>query len=1144
MQLTLETHLEQKILVLDGALGTVLSTYSLDLKDYGDAQYEGCGEILNRTRPDIIQEIHESYIIAGADIITTNTFGANRIVLKEYGLEHETTSLNYEAVSCVQRAIHRLKPKRKVYIAGNMGPSSKSFSVTGGITLEEIEACYFEQALALVEAECDVLLLETIQDTLNAKAAIRGIHRAFKTLKKEVPLMISCTIESTKTMLSGQTIDAFYASIAHTHPISVGLNCALGPKDLYEEVECLSKYATTFVSLHPNAGLPNEDGFYDVSPKAFLEELRPMIDRGFLNIVGGCCGTTPEHIREIVNYVQNKGVTLPQKQAPQLLSGLKALELEEASLQKNVYIVGERTNTIGSKIFRTLIEEEKFAEAVEIAKRQVQAGAEILDICLANPDRAEIQDMLSYISEVRNSIKIPLMIDTTNTDVLRNVLPHIPGRSILNSINLERGNAYFEEFISIAREHGSMIIIGLIDENGMARTFEEKKTVLDRTLELLKYLEYPLDYVIIDPLIFPVATGDETYYNALKNTRQMISYIRKEHPSLRSVLGLSNVSFGLPLSGRELINQKFLEKSLDDGLNFALVNPEKIFTKYEDLTAIKHAQNLLEDNTMEHVEAFVTYVRSQKKKPAATNSKKETLTDEEELAKRVLEGSKYNVETLLENIKSKGMTPLEIINGPLMKGMDEVGIRFGKNQMIVTEVLQSAAVMKHAVGYLEQYMDSSTTQKHGHVLLATVKGDVHDIGKNLVHIIFENNGYEVTDLGINVSTQTLVSEILSKKPDIIGLSGLLVKSALQMVQVVEEFKLQGITTPLLLGGAALTDQFVATRVAPQAIAPVFYCKDAMVGLAITNDMLHGNCNDRLKKNEEHQEKLREFTKTKAIKKEKRKNFSKDIFVPVTPYKGLEDMSCDEVRVEVTLQDIFEYISPKMLYQHHLGIRGNLSNLSENEHIRFLHLQKRVQEFLATYGEKHKLSGIYRIVRTKKKMIDETLMNEVIQLPDHQVEFSFPRQNDQKGRSLSDYLNEDDYIGLMIVTAGSFLQETSKKLQQLDDFEGAHIINVLNLEAAEGMAEYVHQCIRKQMKIENDSYTMEEIRQAKYQGKRYSFGYAACPDLSDQKKIFEILQPERIPIRLTDEYMMEPEASITAVCFAHPECTYYSVGMDM
>jgi 5-methyltetrahydrofolate--homocysteine methyltransferase len=828
-----QEQLEKKILILDGAMGTMLQRANLTAADFGGEDFEGCNEILCLTRPELIQSIHEEYLAAGADIIETNTFGATTIVLSDYALEDKDIELNQVAAKLARKAVEAYStPDKPRFVAGSMGPTTKSLSLTGGVTFDELTEAYFRQARALIESGVDVLLVETAQDTLNVKAAGVGIQKAFSDLGHKIPIMISGTIEPMGTTLAGQNIEAFYISLEHLNPISVGLNCATGPEFMRDHIRSLSSLARCGVSCYPNAGLPDEDGHYHEEPVGLARKMAGFAEKGWLNVAGGCCGTTPEHVRAMADALKGYAPRPLQERTVSAVSGLEPVYVEE---DNRPLIVGERTNVIGSKKFRDLIADGHYDEASEIARAQVKKGAAVIDVCLANPDRDEYADMSEFLPYVVKKIKAPLMIDSTDPLVMELGLKYSQGKAIINSINLEDGLTRFNEVVPLLKIYGAAVVVGTIDEQGMALTRERKLEVAKRAYGIIKEYGAPTQDIIFDTLTFPVATGDETYLGSAKETIEGIRLVKQVFPECKTILGVSNVSFGLPAAGREVLNAVFLYHATKAGLDYAIVNAEKL-QRYASIPEAerKLSEELLFNTSEGTVARFVEFYRN--KNVVKSNEPEKTLTLEERLGRYIVEGSKDGlISDLEEGLKT--YPALELINGPLMSGMEEVGRLFNSNQLIVAEVLQSAEVMRAAVDYLEPHLEKKEGAFKGKILLATVKGDVHDIGKNLLEIILSNNGYEIVNLGIKVSPEQLIKAYGTEKPDAIGLSGLLVKSAHQMAVTAQDFRSAGIHIPLLVGGAALSARFTESRIAPEYGGPVLYAKDAMHGLELVNQYL-------------------------------------------------------------------------------------------------------------------------------------------------------------------------------------------------------------------------------------------------------------------------------------------------------------------
>src|ERR1700723_1165398 len=869
--LALRELLRERILVLDGAMGTMLQQENLTAEDFGGPQYEGCNENLVLTRPQVVLGIHRKYLEAGSELIETNSFGSPPLVLAEYGLGEHARKISRVASELGRKAADEFsKPGKPRFVAGSMGPTTKAISVTGGITFEQLRNNYYEQAAGLVEGGADALLLETCQDTRNIKAGILAIQDLGRELGAPIPLMVSVTIEAMGTMLAGQGIESLWASLDHIDLITLGLNCATGPEFMTDHIRTLQSLTSRFVSCYPNAGLPNEEGLYGETPTTLSQQLERFIDRGWINMVGGCCGTTEKHIRAIAQMAEGKKPrTPPEPNHRAVYTGIELIEAEEST---RPLIVGERTNVIGSRLFKNLVAAEQWEEATEIARRQVKSGAHVVDVCLQSTDREELQDIPPFYEQLIRKIKAPIMIDTTDPRGVELALTYCQGKSIINSINLEDGEEKFERICPLARSYGAAVVVGCIDEDpvqAQAFTRQRKLEVAQRSYELLthKFGIHP-ENIVFDPLVFSCATGDKNYIGGAVETIEGIRAIKQNIPFVRTVLGISNVSFGLPAGAREVVNSVFLYHCTKAGLDLAIVNSEKI----ERFASIpeherKLAENLLFSHPPTNVPAeppqaalFANvpkdWRQQSKEQKAAVNqyyiaaiaehfrtaTKKQKISAadlplDERLANYIIEGTRDGLVADLERKRGEGTAPLDIVNGPLMAGMAEVGRLFNANELIVAEVLQSAEAMKAAVSHLEQFMEKADTAKRGKVVLATVKGDVHDIGKNLVEIILKNNGYDVVNLGIKVPPEELIKAFLAHKPDAIGLSGLLVKSAQQMIITASDLKDAGINVPLLVGGAALSARFTEQKIAPSYQSAVCYAKDAMTGLRLMNELM-------------------------------------------------------------------------------------------------------------------------------------------------------------------------------------------------------------------------------------------------------------------------------------------------------------------
>jgi 5-methyltetrahydrofolate--homocysteine methyltransferase len=1157
--------LATRILVLDGAMGTMLQQAHLTAEDFGGHHLEGCNEVLVRTRPDVILNVHRAYYDAGSDIVETNSFGSTRVVLAEYGLQAEHAELNrLSAKLARQAADEKSTPGRPRFVAGSIGPTTKAITVTGGITFPELIENFYDQAKALVEGGADLLLIETCQDTRNVKAALLAVGRLEKELGCKIPAIVSGTIEPTGTMLGGQTADALLASIAHADLLAVGLNCATGPEFMTDHIRTMHEMAHTRISCYPNAGLPNVEGKYDETPATLAAQLDKFAAHGWLNIVGGCCGTTPAHIKAIAAMVDGKAPRIVRPSAHRAYySGIELVEAEDSN---RPLIVGERTNVIGSRLFKNLIAAEKWEEAAEIAKRQVRNGAHIVDVCLQSTDREEIKDIpLFYQKLIQLAVKAPVMIDTTDPKAVELALSYCQGKSIINSVNLEDGEEKFELLCPIARAYGAALVVGTIDEDKLqaqAFTRERKLAVAQRSVQLLteKYGMEPED-IIIDTLVFPCATGDENYIGGAVETIEGLRLVKDKIPYVKTTLGVSNISFGLPAAAREVVNSVFLYYCTKAGLDLAIVNAEKL-ERFATLPPEerKLAENLLFNTPLEsmtdapadwreqtreqkiainqhHIAAITDHFR---KAGPKTKIKSADMPLDQRLGNYIIEGTKEGLIDDLELKRAEGAGPLEIINGPLMAGMSEVGRLFNNNELIVAEVLQSAEAMKAAVSHLEQYMEKLESAARGKIVLATVKGDVHDIGKNLVEIILSNNGYTVVNLGIKVPPEDLIKAYHQHKPDAIGLSGLLVKSAQQMVITGGDFKDSGIQVPLLVGGAALSEKYTITRIGPSYGSPTFYAKDAMTGLRLLNEIM-----DPVTRAGALQSHL--FTEMQApaapvaaaVPVSEVRSTKVDTSIPIPPAPYLDR----KVRDVPQLPELWSYINPYMLFGRHMGFKGNFVKLLGERDEKALTLFDEMETVKAEASRFMRARAVWQFFEAERAGNTIHLFSPGAKEPVHS--FHFGRQPMANGLCLSDYILEPaggkrDHLALFVVSAGEGIRAKAEAAKVAGEYLKAHAYQALAIETAEGCAEWLHRRIREDWGFPDpETLTMQDRFTSRYRGKRYSFGYPACSNLDDQAGIWKLLKPEDIGVELTEGMMMEPEASVSAIVFHHPNCAYFT-----
>ncbi len=1169
--------LAKRILVLDGAMGTMLQQRNLSAADFGGPALEGCNENLVVTRPDVVLDIHRKYFEAGADIVETDSFGGTPLVLAEYGLQAQAQELNRRAAELARQAAEEFStPGRPRFVAGSMGPTTKAITVTGGVTFEGLLDSYSVQAKGLIEGGSDLLLVETCQDTRNIKSAILAIQKLSREIGAPIPFIISVTIEPMGSMLAGQTVEAMWASLRHSHPLAFGMNCATGPEFMTDHIRTLSTLTGEFVSCYPNAGLPDEEGKYLETPKTLAAQLEKFVNHGWLNLVGGCCGTTEEHIRAISQMVQGKKPRVrPAEPHRAVYSGIETIEADD---QTRPLLVGERTNVIGSRLFKNLVAEEKWEEATEIARRQVKGGAHIVDVCLQSTERDEKKDIPVFYEKLIRKIKAPVMIDTTDPSAVQLALTYCQGKAIINSINLEDGEEKFEKVVPIAHAYGAAVVVGCIDEDPLqaqAFTRERKLAIARRSYDLLtrKFGMAPED-IVFDPLVFPCATGDENYIGGAVETMEGIRLIKEALPDTRTILGISNVSFGLPAGAREVVNSVFLYYCTKAGLDLAIVNTEKL----ERFASIpEHERRLAENLLFQHPPKEIPaghpqtallrdlpgdWRQQSKAQKAAVNQfhiaaiaehfrtatkkqkiKKEDQPLDQRLANYIIEGTRDGLVDDLERKRAEGAAPLDIINGPLMQGMAEVGRLFNANELIVAEVLQSAEAMKAAVNHLEQFMEKADTAKRGKVILATVKGDVHDIGKNLVEIILKNNGFDVVNLGIKVPPDELIKAFQAHKPDAIGLSGLLVKSAQQMVITANDLKDAGIGVPLLVGGAALSAKFTQQKIAPSYGGAVCYAKDAMTGLRLMNELADPATRARvLSEHSISGNGVSVSTTVKLAEKPAVKRSPKvRADLPIPPVAALDR----KLRLVPDLREVWSYINPFMLYGRHMGYRGDFEKHLAAREAKAIELFNEMEEVKNEAASFMKVRAVWQFFEAEAEGESLHLFGPGEKQPLHTWKFKRQKTGDQL--CLSDYVlppkdRKRDHLAIFVVSAGEGIRERAEKAKHEGYYFKSHGMQALAIETAEACAEWLHRRIREDWGFHDPpEMTMAQRFTSRYRGKRYSFGYPACPDLEDQSGIWKLLRPEEIGVQLTDGFMMDPEASVSALAFHHPDCTYFSVG---
>lgn len=1127
--------LQKRILIVDGATGTALQGLHPKAADFGGEDYKGCHEMLNLHAPHLIEQTHLEYIQAGADIIETNSFSSLPVVLGEYGVADKAYELARIAAEIACKSIKKSHINRKILVMGSMGPGTKSISVTGGISFDRIVEEYRILAKGLLDGGADILLIETVQDTLNLKAALIGVQIAQSEAGRSAPVSVSVTIEKNGRMLSGQNIEALYLTLESYDLFSLGINCALGSLEIGEHLRTLAGISRFPASVWPNAGLPDMEGKYSEGSVLFSSALKKLADQGLINIAGGCCGTTPAYIKALRDsLIDSPARKFNRSLRHKALAGLDPLFIENDN--RPVYI-GERTNSIGSRKFKKLITEGEWDIAAEIGRDQVNKGAMALDVCVSDPNRDETIDLVKIINTLQRKTHAPLLIDSTNLDAVESALHAYNGKTAINSINLEDGGGKIRNAADLSKKYNSALVCGLIDDHpsaGMAVTLERKLEVADKIHRIL-VAECGIDEtnIIFDPLVFPAGTGDPQYAGAAAATIEAITLLKKRYPDSPTILGISNVSFGLSITARETINSVMLHLATKAGLDLAIVNTQKL-KRYPSIP--QEERELAEDILL------TGNVESIKKLNALTSvGQEESHTEdalqnpEERLVRAVIDGRHTGLKDSLIELLER-MKAIEIINGPLLEGMNEVGKLFADNKLIVAEVLESAEVMRSAVDILKPYMqDSSETSSRGTILLATVKGDVHDIGKNLVDIILTNNGYKVVNLGIKVSSQDLIRAIQDYRPDVIGLSGLLIRSAEHMVVTAGDLSVAGINTPLIVGGAALSNGYVQSKIAPQYNGAVHYASDAMEGLRIVREITEENKHHKSPGIIVSQPKTPETLCDISADYNPGKARWKQTEVPSPP-----DIERHIIR-DIPFAEILPYLNEQTLFSRHLGVKKYGLNTNSDT-------VRRLREIINPLLQNSTTSRLFMprcIYRWVVARPEPGGIRVTDQDNGSEYKFYIPRQSHGARISASDWLRPvekgGDHVCLFVVTIGENFSEAARIANDANEFLESLVIQSLAIELTEAAVEWTHKRIRREWGFPDpENLTPTDILKGRYRGVRLSPGYPAVPKLEDQSKVFKLLCPEDIGITLTECFMMEPEVSVSAIVFHHPEARQYIV----
>ncbi len=1119
---------EHDLLIVDGACGTNLQAMSIPASVWHGK--DGCNEYLNLSAPSSIVELHTSFVEAGSHIIETNTFGASRIVLAEYGLEREVARINAAAVKNARAAIGR---RTGVYIAGSLGPTTKLPSLNH-IARETLFAAYREQIEVLLDSGVDLLILETCQDLLQLKTGLIACVEGMEKAGRLIPIMISVTVERTGTMLVGTDIAAAVATVEPFPVFTFGLNCATGPMEMTSPIRFLSQNWARRISCIPNQGLPEVvDGktVYPLSPEVYASHMRTFVEEFGVSVVGGCCGTTPAHIAKLVQTL--KGVRPPARivtPPPALASLYQAQELRQ---EIPPLIIGERTNANGSRLFRDRLLAGDVQGCLQIGEAQEASGAHVLDLCAAYAGRAETQDMVELVKRFSTAIKIPLMIDSTTPETIEECLKLYPGRCVVNSVNLEDGGCTLRKVGALLKQYGAATVALTIHEKGMAMKAAEKIETARRIHDMAVHEcgLRPSD-LLFDPLTFTVGSGDETLRDAAVQTLEAIRGIKATLPGVHTILGVSNISFGLSPVSRRVLNSVFLHEAIEAGLDAAIIDAGKVIPlaripETDRQVCLDLLYNRPHGEGLSPLMRFIAYFKGSELTPESETPKQEPRSAEPVLFSLVVDGKKDGLEDQL-SILLKRFTPVAIINQILVPAMRHVGELFGRGEILLPFVLQSAEVMKQSVSFLEPFMEAADSRHATKILIATVQGDVHDIGKNLVDIILSNNGYKVFNIGIKVPAETIIEKARDHQVDLIGLSGLLVKSAIVMKETLSQYREAGLTCPILLGGAALTPKFVAESCVPEYGAPVVYCADAFAGLKAVRDFENGTLASTV---------VADTTSTPTpLAGPKNVEITRDQAVPSAPFMGFKHIT----GIDPAL--VFPFINEQALFRGRWGYRR--ANLS-------------LQDYTALI--EGKVRPLYK--EFKRQCLEEKLVtlkiaygyfpcssegDGIVVTDGSQCHrFAFPRQAEPPHLCIADFFKTQaegsDLAGFFVVSIGDEIAHRIQTLYETNQYHDYLMLHGFSVELTDALAEYWHVIMRRELGIassEPDNPGGFVIQT--YQGSRYGFGYPACPDLDAHKPVFAMLHPERIGITLTETMQMIPEQSTSAIIVHHPQAKYFAV----
>ena len=1145
-----------RVVIYDGAMGTNIQKRNPTLDDYWGK--ENCSEVLVLSRPDIIRDIHADFFRVGCDVVETNTFGGTRTVLSEFDLQDRVAEINIAAAKLAREVAQQFSTKDKPrFVAGSMGPTTKLPSL-GHIKFDDMAAAYEEQALALIEGGVDVLLVETAQDLLQAKIAVIGVFLAMEKARKRLPVTVQVTLQESGTMLLGTEIGAALTALELFDVDVIGMNCATGPKEMNDAVRYLGINSTKHVSVLPNAGLPQNVGghaVYRLSPQELAQYHKQFVQEYGVRIVGGCCGTTPEHLKAVVDAVA--GIEPAPRDVKPVAAASSAYTSVPLDLDPKPLIVAEEMNTTTRvENFRNLVRGKKYDEILALAKKLVNEGSHMLDLCCAIVGEDEKGYITSILERIATRVPAPILVDSTEADVVEEALKRIPGKAIINSINLEDGEKRTSKVLPMAKKFGAAVIALTIDEDGMALTADKKVAIARRIYQLAtgKYGIRPVD-LIFDALTLPISTGQEEYRTAGIQTLLAIKRIKQELPDVKTLLGVSNISFGLDAYPRRVLNSVFMHEAVDNGLDMAIVNYTKIYPLYKiPQEEVDLARKLIyrDESNGDPLQRYMQHFAGIQGKPlSSTTAHVDTLSVDDKLKFAIINGEKsvgdgarkISLENLLEEALQQ-YTPLDLINTVLLDGMRTVGELFGARKMQLPSVLDSAGVMKQAVAYLEPKMEKKAGTQKGTIVLATVKGDVHDIGKNLVDIILTNNGYRVVNLGIKQPADNIIKAAQEHAANAIGLSGLLVKSTLEMKYVLQDLHRQELEFPVICGGAALTRKYVEDDLRREYHEGVFYADDAFAGLHIMEDLTSADGQKQARLTEGKT--VKEYAKASVVDDEVGPVFAERSPVvgdapniPAPPFWGVR------VRKDYDLREIFQYINDTALFKN----QWQLKTASQEDYLRLV--EQKFRPIKKELEREVLASGLFEPKVVYGYFPAQSEGNDlVVYQPDASQEilrFTFPRQREGRKLSISDFFapkaaGKMDVLGLSLVTIGAKASVETQRLFEAGEYTKYLYLHGLSVETAEALAEYHHKKMREELGIgAEDSPHIRDLFHQKYRGSRYSFGYPACPNLEDQTKLFALRHPEEnVGVRLTSGFLLDPEQSTSAIVAHHPAAKYFVV----